>query len=246
MFNRERVLLECDTNYEHYQVVEMIYEGRKARILFSGKRDAAFSGMPLDDNHDLLFDYIQRMFEFTANVHPKRLLLIGGGTYTLPTALLQTLPDIHIDAVEIDPQLEVIAREFFNLQDNSRLNIIHTDGKSFLQNTTEMYDLIIIDAFSHLVIPESLADTEFAQLVHSHLTDDGLVAMNVISSFNGRRSDTVRKFYNLYNPVFKRTTVHPASPDVSLWLSQNFILVADKSDTPVDSFMRYKALPALS
>lgn len=242
MFVRDTIHLECTTDFEHYQVIDLLYEGRRARVLFSGRRDAAFSGMPLDDNHDLLFDYIQRLYEFTSNLRPKRMLLIGGGTYTLPIALLHTLPDIIIDSVEIDPQLEVIAQEYFNLQHNDRHTLYHTDGKSYLENTSQKYDLIIIDAFSQLEIPDSLADVDFAQLIESHLTSDGLLAMNVISSYRGRRSNAIKRFYRLYKEQLRNVTIFPADPHASDWMSQNYILVGEK-DAPVASqHMRYAAL----
>ncbi len=157
MLKRDRIVYEGNTKLEHYQVIDMVYEGRRARVLFSGNRKAAFSGIPLDDNHELLFDYIQRLYELVATTRPKRLLVIGGGVYTLPTALLHALPDILIDVIEIDSELDAIAEGFFGLHSNDRMRIFHQDGRDYLNQTSELYDMIIIDAFTHLHIPMSLA-----------------------------------------------------------------------------------------
>lgn len=239
MFGREKILFETDTDYEHYQVIEMIYEGRKARVLFSGNREAAFSGIPLDDHTDLLFDYIQRFFELVATVRPKRLLLIGGGTYTLPTALLHALPDIAIDVVEIDDKLDTIAEAFFNYQPNQRMRIFHQDGYAYLNTCSDQYDMVIIDAFTQLQIPETLSSIDTVKLVNKILAQDGIVAMNIISAYYGRRAERIRYFYDMYRLHFNKTIVYPADTDVSLWQSQNFILTAQKGATDISYGLRF-------
>ena len=63
--------------------------------------------MAVDDNPLLLFDYNQRLFELVTNLRPKSLLLIGGGAYTLPSALLAALPKLEITVVEVAPHLMI-------------------------------------------------------------------------------------------------------------------------------------------
>lgn len=240
---RETTLLECDTEYGHYQVVDMIHEGRKARVLFTGKRAAAFSGMPLDDRHELLFDYIQRLYEFSCGIHAKNILVIGGGTFTLSTALLQTLPSSHITSVEIDPQLEVIAREYFNLNDNPRHTIINQDISIYFADTQQQFDLILIDAFSHTSIPAGLTHKSFIKQLHEHLSPQGIIAMNIISSYHGRQSEPLRLMTSLFRPSFFNVAIHPASNDSSLWQSQNYIIVAHNSSTfDHTAYMRYQPI----
>lgn len=245
MREQEKLLYEVDTKFDHYQVVELIYEGRPARLLFSGDRKAAFSGMALDDNHELLFDYIQRLFELVSTIRPQRLLLIGGGTYTLPMALVQSLPDIIIDAIEIDPGLDDIAETFFGVTAHPRLQRIYTDGKSFLRSTKKTYDMIIIDAFSGLQIPRSLADDEAVNLLNQRLSPNGIVAMNIISSYQGRNAQSIEHFYQLYTQHFPKVTVYPADAYLSVWSSQNLILIADKQATDTKHGLRFEALGPL-
>lgn len=242
MFNREKLLYEGDTDHGHYQVVDMIYEGRKARILFTGERLAAFSGMPLDDNSDLLFDYIQRLFELVSTVRPKRLLMIGGGTYTLPMTLIRSLPDITIDVVEIDPGLDDIAESFFGYEPTERLTIIHDDGREVLATSNNTYDMIIIDAFSDLEIPVTLGDTQTAKLAYERLTNTGIIAMNVISAYQGRNADTIHRFHQMYSQYFSDVSVYPADRAASPWTSQNFILLGQKSGRDLETGMRSNPL----
>lgn len=228
MFNKEKVLYKGNTGLASYQVVDMVYEGRKARVLFSGEREAAFSGMPLDGGHDLLFDYIQRLFELVAYTRPGRLLIIGGGTYTLPTALSAALPDINIDVVEIDPGMDKLAVQFFGFLPDPRLRIFHMEGKEYLKKINRSYDMIIIDAFTNLQIPESLSGEAMALLTKKRLTGKGMLAMNIISAYYGRASPTIKSYDEIYNNIYKKTYIYPTDASISLWSSQNFILIAEK------------------
>jgi spermidine synthase len=245
MLEREKILFQGKTAIDQYQVIDMIYEGRKARVLFSGDKTAAFSGMPLDGEHTLLFDYIQRFFELVSHVRPKRLLMIGGGVYTLPVALIHALPDITIDVVEIDPGLDAIAEGFFGFTPDARLHIIHADGKDFLDQSKQTYDLVIIDAFTDLHIPKSLAGLDTAQLIKQRLSKNGIVAINIISSFRGRSAQTIEQFYELYSSIFEHTAIYPADSGVSLWMSQNFILISQKGIKQETYGLRFGALELL-
>lgn len=242
MLKSEKILFKGSTDLDHYQVIDMVYEGRKARVLFSGDKTAAFSGMPLDGEHTLLFDYIQRFFELVSYVRPKKLLMIGGGVYTLPMALINALPDITIDVVEIDAGLDSLAESFFGFTPDERLRIIHADGKDFLLGHDDTYDMVIIDAFTDLNIPKSLAGLDTAQLIHQHLTKNGIVAINIISSYKGRNARAIENFYNLYDNYFENTGIYPADSNVSLWMSQNFVLISQKNKKLPSYGLRFGAL----
>jgi spermidine synthase len=243
MFRREKVLHKQSTDYGQYQVIDMTYEGRKARVLFTGNRDAAFSGIPLDDNHEMLFDYIQRMYEFTCNILPSSALIIGGGTHTLASALLQTLPNLSITSIEIDPTLTDLSRRYFNLYETNRHTIIHQDAESYLKGSDKIYDLVIIDAFSHLSIPTSLTTPQFTEQVKKHAKPSGMIVMNVISSLYGVQSTPVLRMRELFDEQFQTITVHQADVGTSLWQAQNLILVAtNQAEDAITSNMRFRPL----
>jgi spermidine synthase len=182
MLNTEKLIFETDTKFGHYQVVDMVYLGRPARVLFSGQRAAAQSGVPKDGGSTMLFDYNQRFMELTSALRPKNLLLIGGGAFTLPVQILKFFPDTKIDVVELDPELEKIAEAFFELQQDNRLKIIFGDGREYLKASSEKYDLILLDAFTHNVIPAALSTKEFMEILSQHLSKVGVAASNIISA----------------------------------------------------------------
>ena len=242
----DTILFDGDTSLEHYQVIDTIYEGRPARVLYSGQRHTAQSGIATDGNPDLLFDYNQRFLELLESVPARRVLLIGGGAYTLPKALLEKFPELLVDVVELDPGLKDLAERYFGLQPSGRLRIFHGDGAWYLQQNSEPYDMILIDAFSHAEIPEALVGREAAQQVGHNLKQNGVAAMNIISPYMGPNSKLIKSQLTYYGEFFKTVAVYPAGRSLfSLWLPQNLVLVAQKGE-PHDINLRYGALSAES
>jgi spermidine synthase len=243
MSDSEQTVFEFDTAYGHYQVVDMIYDDRPARVLFSGNRVAAQSGVAKDDNPELLFDYNQRMFELAVGVQPQRLLLIGGGMFTLPTALLAALPEIQIDVIELDSELAAIAERYFDLQPSSRLRIINQDGFGYLASNKIRYDMILVDAYTDATSEPTLASSEAISLLKQSLRPDGLIAANFIAAYYGRRSQSLTQLTKIYHEQFASVRLFLASRGLSLWLPQNLVLVAQQpSEQDIGQYLRYEAL----
>lgn len=243
----ETILFETDTRFDHYQVVERQYEGRPARVLFSGTRRAAQSGISLDDNPDLLFDYNQRLLELANGVYPERILVIGGGAFTLPMALLAALPEAVIDVVELDPGLQPIAERYFGLVPNDRLHITHADGRAYLATVAAGYDLIILDVFSELSIPRPFLTLEFVQLAYQKLRPGGVLAMNIIASYQGRNAGLIKSQAAAYQQVFDELAIYPAAYGLTSWLPQNLVVVAQKQPLHqgLSQYIRYAPISTI-
>jgi spermidine synthase len=212
-------------------------------VLYSGDRQAAQSGVAKDDNPDLLFDYNQRLFELACSLIPSRILLIGGGVFTLPTALLKVLPNTSIDVVELDPGLTKLAQEFFDLPVNDRLAIFNTDGRTFLREHAMRYDMIMVDAFTHTTIPKEIKTLQAFQAYRAHLKDKGVLAMNIISGYHGTSARVLEEMYAAATRTFDTVDIFLASRGYSLWLPQNFVLAAQKNQhLPLKDFVRHEAV----
>ena len=240
----QEILWEGDTPHGHYQVVDALYDGRPARVLYSGNRQAAQSGVAQDTNPDLLFDYNQRLFELVTSLVPERVLLIGGGVFTLPTALLRMLTSTCIDVVETDSGLTALARKFFGLPAaDERLSIFNTDGRSFLREHAARYDMILVDAFSHITIPREIKTLQAYGAYSQHLTANGVLAMNVISGYYGPAAKTLNEVYAAAVRTFDAVDIFLATRGYCLWLPQNFILTAQKGQIlPLKDYMRFEAI----
>jgi predicted membrane-bound spermidine synthase len=108
----------------------------------------------------------------------KRVLLIGLGGGTAVRQFLATFPDVRIDAVEVDPMVVDVAKRFFALPEDPRLRIHIRDGRTFLRDAREKWDLIIVDAYTTnrygATIPPHLVTREFFQEAKAHLSDTGI------------------------------------------------------------------------
>ncbi len=145
--------------------------------------------------------------------------------------------------VELDDGLTQLAYRFFGLRETSRLRIFHTDGRTFLKEYTDTYDIILVDAFTHTKIPRDLKTIEAVEALCSHLLPKGIVAMNVISGYKGASSQVLRELSAAFCQVFETVDIFLASRGYSLWLPQNFVLTAQKgTDYPLKDYVRYSAV----
>lgn len=106
------------------------------------------------------------------------LCLIGLAAGTMARQYSAVFGPLPIDGVEIDPAVVEAGQRFMGL-DLPNLRVIVEDGRYFLAHTEARYDVIIVDAYRPPYIPFQLTTVEFFQQVHDHLTQDGVVAVNV-------------------------------------------------------------------
>lgn len=85
-----------------------------------------------------------------------------------------------VDAVEIDPRVTELAYRYFGL-DSTEAEVIHMDGRRFLDTTERKYDLIILDAFGSSSIPFHLVTREAFDLAASRLKPSGFLVLNTIA-----------------------------------------------------------------
>jgi len=136
-----------------------------------------------------------------------------------------------IDVIEIDPMVTELAKKYFNLKEDPRLNIYHEDGRVFLNRTKEKYDAIFGDAFSsYYSLPYQLTTKEAVQKKYNILNDNGVVILNIISSIEGEKGKFLRAEYATYKSIFPQVYLFPVTqPDYGS-IVQNIILVALKSE----------------
>lgn len=224
----------CGTSdYGTYRVTDIVYNGRPARILY-GDNDSPQSGLALDDNPELLFDYNQRFMEIIMSHQSRKILVIGGGTGTLATATHNLFPDLIIDVIEIDKLLIDLGYQFFSLPHSERLNIIIDDAMRHLSKSDETYDLILIDAFSGYTIPPHLL--QLSTIVHykQHLRQDGVVAINFISEYKRDKPSLAHEIVAAFSEVFSYTAVYQSDPDYMRGADQNYILAAGSNNLHFD------------
>ena len=134
----------------------------------------------------MIFDYTQMMMAgLYVNPKPAKLLIIGEGGGTIPTAIQEMYPDIQIDLVEIDVAVDRVAKRFFNFKPGPKMRVFIEDGRVFVKRMraqNPQYNMIMLDAFDADYIPEHLLTREFLQEVKSILAPDGVIVANTFSN----------------------------------------------------------------
>jgi spermidine synthase len=216
--------------YEKIVIRDISYRDRKTRILL---QDRNVSGGMIVDDATMAFDYT-KFFELYRLFVPdlKTALAIGGGSYSVPKSILQDSPLAVVDVAEIDPSLHTLAEKYFALPHDLRLRNHVIDGRRFLHDTSERYDLIFSDAYSSFIsVPMQFTTREFFVLAKSRIRENGVFVANYYGSLG---KDTRRMIYSalktlraVFPQVYVIATVDPGSDAL-----QNFILIGHNSSAP--------------
>jgi spermidine synthase len=114
---------------------------------------------------------------------PRRVADIGLGTGTL--AAYGETGDVF-RFYEIDPRVEVIAKNVFTYLRESRakIEIVHGDARLSMEaEPPENYDVIAVDAFSGDAIPVHLLTAEALELYQRHLAPGGIIAFHISNTY---------------------------------------------------------------
>ncbi len=195
----------ASTMYHNIFVVKNKFKDRDIRGLMFNNRGMQ-SAVYLDEKNptDLVAEYtkyykLYRIF----NPNIKTALIIGGGGYSIPRAMLYELPEIKIDVSEIDGKLYDIAKKYFNLKDDERLNVNSIGGRRFLMMSNKQYDFIYEDVFgASLTIPAHFATKEFFKLVKGHLNNDGVFIVNTVSDLSRDKQSFIFSEIKTFRKVF--------------------------------------------
>jgi len=163
-----------------------VYEEDGLRCMSFGRTTTARqSCIALAEPTKLVFNYARMvMAALYLDPAPRRILILGLGGGTLPSAFQRLFPAAAIDAVEIDPAVVRVARRYFAFDPGAATRVFEEDGRVFvkrMQRTNTTYDLIVLDAFDHEYIPEHMLTREFLLEVRSLLGERGVLAANTFS-----------------------------------------------------------------
>ncbi len=138
-----------------------------------------------NDPQRMVFTYSKMMMAaLLFQPNPQRILVIGLGGGTVPTALAQLLPDAKINVVEIDPAVVKAAEDYFDFRETENTRVIVSDGRVYTKRALarkERYDLIMLDAFNGDYIPEHLMTREYLEETKQLLNPGAVLVANTFS-----------------------------------------------------------------
>ncbi|MCP4452848.1 MAG: hypothetical protein GY809_15410 [Planctomycetes bacterium] len=222
----DTLVFETTSPYHHIKVVD---RGELRTLHFDNTHQSQIS----------LNDPLQGHFEYTEYFHMpwlwndqiKTVLMIGLGGGSIQRAYQAYWPQASTETIELDPKVVETAKTHFQFKETDRMKVFLGDGRLHVRRSQKKYDLIILDAYTanrySSFIPYALVTKEFFKLVHTHLSDQGVLAYNVIGSVTDTRKSLVGSIYKTLKTSFPQVYMFPAEG------SFNVVMVATKSSQRV-------------
>jgi SAM-dependent methyltransferase len=142
---------------------------------------------PVDDASCPMAKLYDQVYEWFPGRTFPRVLVVGAGTGS-DVALALARGAQHVDAVEIDPEIQSIGAEQHpdRPYQSTQVSVTITDGRAFLRNSTDRYDLVVFALPDSLTLVSTSAslrlesflftDEAFAS-VREHLEPNGVFVM---------------------------------------------------------------------
>jgi len=224
-----------DGIYEKIKIFDRQHKGRPTRFL---QQDRGLSGamfLDSEDPKDLAVDYTKYYLVYKI-FKPEigSALVLGGGAYSVPRALLAENPELVVDVCEIEPSLFGLAREYFNLPDSSRLRNYIEDGRRFLHDSEKKYDLIFSDVYYSLFsVPSHFTTQEFFKIAKEKISQNGLFVANLIGDLSKQQPSFIMSEIKTFQTVFPNSYFFAVESPSEISF-QNIIFVGHNSNKKTD------------
>ncbi len=119
------------------------------------------------------FRMMEKVLKYHGNV--KNVLMIGLGTGGMDAILKNQ--GIKIESVELDVEIVKIARKYFNFNGE----VIIGEGRNYLRNSGNKYDLVIVDAFNGYTIYPYIVSKEAFDEIKVVLKPGGFLVINTVT-----------------------------------------------------------------
>ncbi len=165
-------------------------ERRVLYFIYDDGRRVLESAMDRRNPFSLVVPYSKVMFAahlFVPDPSPCLILGLGGGS--LVKFYNRFYPGVEVDVVEIDPEVERVARKYFHFTPHPLTRLYFQDAYDYLDSCTRRYHVIHVDAYlksseetDSLGVPLLLKSDGFYSLLKRCLHERGVVAINLNSS----------------------------------------------------------------
>lgn len=182
-----------DYSYRDIHTREMLIDG-----LIQGSIDVNTGEST--SSYPYVLGYVPRLI----NPGGARCLVIGLGAGIIPGYYEKA--GITTDVVDIDPDIEALARNHFNFRLSGDIAI--EDARYFLKKTDARYDYLILDVFSGDITPSHLLSLEAFQLMRDRLAPQGVLAINLAGSLKRENFMTASVIKTL-REVFPQVDLYP-------------------------------------
>jgi len=169
-----------------------------------GKLLVLYGSLMVCDNDNNAYNEMIAHVPLFCHPDPKQVLIIGGGDCGALTEVLKH-PEVErctmceIDRLVVETSKKHLPRLTAGL-DDPRANLLIADGKKFIEETTDKFDLILLDLSDPIGPAADLFQKEFHQQVYNTLTDNGIMVTQSESPYYNK--ETVVAMYRNLREIF--------------------------------------------
>lgn len=169
-----------------------------------GKLLVLYGSLMVCDNDNNAYNEMITHVPLFCHPSPKQVLIIGGGDCGALTEVLKH-PEVErctmceIDRLVVETSKKHLPRLTAGL-DDPRANLLFADGKKFIEDGDEKFELIILDLSDPIGPAADLFQKEFHQLVHNRLTENGIMVAQSESPYYNK--ETVAAIYRNLREIF--------------------------------------------
>jgi spermidine synthase len=168
-----------------------------------------------------------------AHPNPHRVLIIGGGDggalrHVLLHPSVDRALEVEIDEAVVEASLKYLPEISGGAYANSRAELKIDDGARFLAETTERFDVILVDSTDPVGPAAALISDEFLKHAHDALAPGGLMAMQSGSPISQPREflatvGAFKRAFRIVKPYLGYVPIYPAM----LW---SWVIGSDEVD----------------
>lgn len=169
-----------------------------------------------------------------AHPNPEKVLIVGGGEGATLREVLKHSTVKRAVMVDIDREVVEIAKKYLEKWhqgafNDPRAEVVIADGKKYVEETDEKFDVVILDLTDpySIEISRELYSSEFYGKIHRVLSSDGIMVTQAGSSFF---------FEKVYDSVLEAVKKNfPVVVEYNVWVpvfgyANNFIVGSKKYD----------------
>lgn len=184
------------------------------------KKDDSLTGMYYD------YALAAPVMAGAAEKENPRVLVLGMGSGTYASQCRKYFSGISVEGVEIDEKITDLAGKYFNLPETVKVTTY--DGRAYLNAVVEKYDVIMVDAYQDITIPFQMSSVEFFTMVRDHLTEDGVMVINM--NMHSEKEGNINQY--LSDTI---ASVFDAAYTVDVECSTNRLLFAAREEDTIKS-----------
>lgn len=226
IFVEQRTLI-ATTPYANYQIYRNfpLAPQNSGTLLLINESPSSF----INDRKEgfVYIEAIKKILFHDLQLKNKKILVIGAGGFTLSAE--QTNGN-HFTYVDIDSALVPLSEKYFSGKINGK--VIIDDGRSYIKNAKERYDVIIGDAYTNKIsMPAHLVTREYFADIKKNLVMGGFAIFNIIA-YPTLEDDYSKRVDNTIRSVFANCMVFPLSAYTEKMA--NILYLCKKSPTEQD------------